>query len=236
MLSSNQQQIIEHAGFTYSPLGRAFEKQIKTNEDQGQKEVDALNTLKPNNQLTIEDVIPKNALNDNEARKELDKIKEIEKNLVREKLIYERNEYTYSFKNFQTIKTFGRDIYEVKITIEEANEYQTGLLAEIMNFRKNAKPRSQEKKQEKEIVLKNLYNLFEGRERILDASESKIFSIKTKGAGILNPNHSSAALSCRSFSRKISKKSTCAIVIRIAITFANQISPGADIGYVKSVN
>ena len=115
MLSSNQQQIIEHAGFTYSPLGRAFEKQIKTNEDQGQKEVDALNTLKPNNQLTIEDVIPKNALNDNEARKELDKIKEIEKNLVREKLIYERNEYTYSFKNFQTIKTFGRDIYECKI-------------------------------------------------------------------------------------------------------------------------
>ena len=105
-----------------------------------------------------------------------------------------------------------------------------------MNFRKNTKPRSQEKKQEKEIVLKNLYNLFEGRERILDASESKIFSIKTKGAGILNPNDSSTALSCRSFSRKISKKSTFAIVIRIVITFANQISPGADIGYVKSVN
>ena len=190
MLSSNQQQIIEHAGFTYSPLGRAFEKQIKTNEDQGQKEVDALNTLKPNNQLTIEDVIPKNALNDNEARKELDKIKEIEKNLVREKLIYERNEYTYSFKNFQTIKTFGRDIYEGKITIEEANEYQTDLLAEIMNFRKNTKPRSQEKKQEKEIVLKNLYNFFEGREKVLDAFESKIFSIKSKGSGILNPDHS----------------------------------------------
>ena len=165
MLSSNQQQIIEHAGFTYPPLGRAFEKQIKTNEDQGQKEVDALNTLKPNNQLTIEDVIPKNALNDNEARKELDKIKEIEKNLVREKLIYERNEYTYSFKNFQTIKTFGRDIYEGKITIEEADKYQTDLLVEIMNFRKNTKPRSQEKKQEKEIVLKNLYNFFEGREK-----------------------------------------------------------------------
>ena len=67
----------------------------------------------------------------------------------REKLIYKRNEYTYSFKNFQTIKTFGRDIYEGKTMIEEANEYQTDLLAEIMNFRKNTKPRSQEKKQEK---------------------------------------------------------------------------------------
>ena len=103
-------------------------------------------TLKSNNQLTIEEVIPNDALNDNEAKKELDKIKEIERNVDREKLIYETNEYTYSFKNFQTIKTFGRYIYEGTIMIEEANEYQTDLLAEIMNFRKNTKPKSQEKK------------------------------------------------------------------------------------------
>ena len=53
----------------------------------------------------------------------------------------------YSFKNFQTIKNFGRDIYESKIAIKEAHEYQTDLLTEILNFRKNTKPRSQEKKQ-----------------------------------------------------------------------------------------
>ena len=79
ILPSNQQQIIEQAKFTYSPLGKAFEKQIKTIEDQGKKEVDALNNLKSNNQLTIEDVIPNDALNNNEAKKELDKIKEIER-------------------------------------------------------------------------------------------------------------------------------------------------------------
>ena len=33
-LPSNQKQIIEQAKFTYSPLGKAFEKQIKTIEDQ----------------------------------------------------------------------------------------------------------------------------------------------------------------------------------------------------------
>ena len=33
MLLSNQQQIIEKAKFTYSPLGKAFEKQTKTTED-----------------------------------------------------------------------------------------------------------------------------------------------------------------------------------------------------------
>ena len=35
ILPSNQKQIIEQAKFTYSPLGKAFEKQIKTIEDQG---------------------------------------------------------------------------------------------------------------------------------------------------------------------------------------------------------
>ena len=37
ILPSNQQQIIEQAKFAYSPLGKAFEKQIKTIEDQGEK-------------------------------------------------------------------------------------------------------------------------------------------------------------------------------------------------------
>ena len=37
ILPSNQQQIIEQAKFTYSPLEKAFEKQIKTIKDQGEK-------------------------------------------------------------------------------------------------------------------------------------------------------------------------------------------------------
>ena len=41
ILPSNKQQIIEQARFTYSPLGKAFEKQINTIEDQGKKQVDA---------------------------------------------------------------------------------------------------------------------------------------------------------------------------------------------------
>ena len=148
ILPSNQQKIIEQARFTYSPLGKAFKKQIKTIEDQEQKQVEALNTLKSNNQLTIEGVIPKNALNNDEAKRELNKI---EQNVDREKLLYETNGYTYSFKNLQTIKTFGRDIYiyEGKITLEEADKYQTNLFAEIMSFKKNTKPKSPEKKTRK---------------------------------------------------------------------------------------
>ena len=55
-LPSNQQQIIEQTKFTYSPLGKAFEKQIKTIEDQGEKQIDALKDLKPKEQTkAIED-------------------------------------------------------------------------------------------------------------------------------------------------------------------------------------
>ena len=50
ILPSNQQQIIEQARFTYSPLGKAFEKQIKIIEDQGEKQIDALKDLKSKEQ------------------------------------------------------------------------------------------------------------------------------------------------------------------------------------------
>ena len=42
ILPSNQQQIIQQANFTYSPLGKAFEKQIKTIKDQEEKQVKAI--------------------------------------------------------------------------------------------------------------------------------------------------------------------------------------------------
>ena len=45
ILPSNQEQIIEQAKFTYSPLCKAFDKQIKKIEDQGKKQVGTLNTL-----------------------------------------------------------------------------------------------------------------------------------------------------------------------------------------------
>ena len=77
ILPSVLSRIIEQAKFTYSPLGKTFEKQIKTIEEQGKKQVEALEVLKPNIQkLTIKDVIPKNTLTE-EAKNEPYKIKEI---------------------------------------------------------------------------------------------------------------------------------------------------------------
>ena len=46
ILPSNQQQIIGQGRFTYSPLRKAFEKQINTIKDQGEKQIEALESLK----------------------------------------------------------------------------------------------------------------------------------------------------------------------------------------------
>ena len=52
ILPSNQKQIIEPAKFTYSHLGKAFQKKkIRTIEDQWEKQVKALNNLKPKEQI-----------------------------------------------------------------------------------------------------------------------------------------------------------------------------------------
>ena len=84
ILPSNQQQIIEQAKFTYSPLGKAFKKQIEIIKDQGEKQVEALNTLKFDNnnkklEIENEDITPESAFASDEAREEIDKILKIEK-------------------------------------------------------------------------------------------------------------------------------------------------------------
>ena len=43
----NQQQIVEQAKFAYSPLGKEFEKQIKTIKDQGEKQIKAIQDKRP---------------------------------------------------------------------------------------------------------------------------------------------------------------------------------------------
>ena len=47
ILPTNQQQMIEKAKFTYSPLGNAFEKQTKAIKDQVEKQIRAIQDKRP---------------------------------------------------------------------------------------------------------------------------------------------------------------------------------------------
>ena len=82
ILPSNQQQIIEQARFTYSPLGKAFEKQIKTIEDQGEKQIDALKYLKLKEQTKSIERIFAESYESAEIKNEINKMKEYEKKLI----------------------------------------------------------------------------------------------------------------------------------------------------------
>ena len=150
ILPSNQQQMIEQAKFIYSPLGKAFNKQIKGIEDQGKKLVDALNTLKSDNNKKIEikneDIIPESAFTSDEAKEELNKILKIEKNVDREKLVYDAGKHKDDFRKFNTIRTFGEDIYNGRITLEEADEDQSDLADKIDEFAEKTRPKSDKKK------------------------------------------------------------------------------------------
>ena len=53
ILPSNQQQTIEQAKFTYPPLGKAFDKQIKAIEEQGKTQINTLENLKPKEQTKL---------------------------------------------------------------------------------------------------------------------------------------------------------------------------------------
>ena len=45
ILPPDQRRVIEQAKFAYSPLGEPFEKQTKTIDEQGKKQVEALKAL-----------------------------------------------------------------------------------------------------------------------------------------------------------------------------------------------
>ena len=143
LLPSNQQQIIEQARFTYSPLGKAFEKQIKTIEDQGKKQVDALENLKlkeetkpievkPNNQSRVE-IIFSDLLN---KRKKL--IGELYDSVDYNNLNFEyvdKKNYDVSFFEYRDSKELFSAIKNDKIRYDEARKKLDEFLNKLSNMK-----------------------------------------------------------------------------------------------------
>ena len=193
ILPSNQQQLIQQAKFNYSPLGKAIEKQRKTIEDQGEKQVVALESLKVSDKKLppIKDFIPMENLNP-EIINEIKKIEEIEKMADRNKMVYKGTNKTYDFRNFKTIRTFGNEIRNNVISLDTANMEQANLLSYISDFMKT-KPRDLEKKKLRADLLNSVTGLVQGREAVLTAFKSGIFqtskeSQEGEGLKILTPN------------------------------------------------
>ena len=91
ILPSNQQQIIEQAKFTYSPLGKAFEKQIKTIEDQGKKQIKTIQDKQLDNNVDYKDKLllsKEREIFKDICNKRLDKIEELNNKIDYDNLQY----------------------------------------------------------------------------------------------------------------------------------------------------
>ena len=109
--------MIEQAKFTYSPLGKAFEKQAKTIEDRGKKQVEALKASTGEELESIEGLFPTNMRTD-EIKNEIYEIKKSEEKIKRKGLKYEAGKHKYDFQQYKTIRSFGESIYSGKKNIQ----------------------------------------------------------------------------------------------------------------------
>ena len=127
----NLRKIIEQAMFEYSPSGKAFEKQTKTIEDQGEKQIKALENIVEKkyldtDQKSIPSLFSKDFLNE-EATYELNEIVEMKNKINRDDLIYKtgnkKNDKAYDFQKFKTIRSFGREIYNNDLSLDDASKF-----------------------------------------------------------------------------------------------------------------
>ena len=137
--------------FTYSPLGKAFEKQTKTIEDKGEKQIKA---IQDNRKQLISDDYYKNKLL-------ISKEREIFKNIYNKRLkleelnnkidydnlkyVVERSGDKYNFNKVEDPITLLNDIKKGKISLEEAKEQQKEYYNYLNTIRRGNKNASQKR-------------------------------------------------------------------------------------------
>ena len=202
MLLSNQQQIIQQAKFTYSPSGKTFEKQIKTIEDQGKKQVKAIQNNKQLVSINKDDDYKNKLLLSREREifkdiynKRLDKIEELNNRIDYNNLNYVvvGTGDKYSFDDLDDPLTLLNNIKKGKISMRKAIEQQ-------YNFRKYLNLiRIGNKNNNQKRTLANINVFYNARDNaiefirdyggmILEARNQALEEQFGKGLKILTPN------------------------------------------------
>ena len=154
ILPSNQQQIIEQAKFTYSPLGNASEKQTKTIKDQGEKQIDTLESLKTKEvkpeEIKSEEIKPKETKPDEYGDYFLNELAEIRHF---PEIDFNNLKYTFKDPNNKPISFIGfkgllhifKSIHDGSISLEDVEKDQIKLKSYLSHIRQeNPKYRSEE--------------------------------------------------------------------------------------------
>ena len=114
------------------------------------------------------------------------KFKNTKKKVNRNNVIYYSSKEPFDFRMFKTIRSYGDDIYSSKITINEADQYQSDLVEYILNFNNKTRPKNEDdKKRQKKNILNNAKNLYDGRELVINTFKSGLIPLKsTAGTGL----------------------------------------------------
>ena len=90
-------------------------------------------------------------------------IKKWEEKIKQKDLKNETKKYIHDFRQYETIRPFGESIQSCKANIVKAEEDQTNLLQDIVEFNDKSRPRSKEGKIKKRDTYEIAYTLYEGR-------------------------------------------------------------------------
>ena len=161
ILPLNQQQIIEQAKLTYSALGKAFEKQIETIEVQGQKQVETLKTkaINDNNPSISKDIYEKI------LEERMDEILEMSREINYKNLVYDFKGLTssISFTKFRGPMYTYDQLKKGDKTLKQVEKEQTDFKTELNEITRGSK-----KSLTQLSTIKNVKNLYNSRQKILD--------------------------------------------------------------------
>ena len=164
VLPSNKQQIIEQAKFEYFPLGKAFEKQVKTIEYQGKKQIEALENLKLK-EITRDKTKPIEY--SNYFIKELAKIRESIKPVDFNNLVYyyKGSNELINFSEYKGMMNIFKSIHSGDKTLEDIEQEKNKFKKEITIIRQgNPKKRSEKQ----EATIDNIENLYKSRQKVVN--------------------------------------------------------------------
>ena len=194
ILPSNQQQIIEQAKFTYSPLGKVFEKQTKTIEDQTKIIKDKKEQIKETEKQSdkYDDNLPINKQREivNKLIKDRrETMNEFHSSVKFDNLLYHYKGPTRDkdFSMYNDEKSLFDMIQDKDISLSKAEENQADLESNLSEIKIGGKKSSAQKK-----VIKNVEKFCDSRKAVINFfknSSSMVINAaynakKQKGTGL----------------------------------------------------
>ena len=188
--------VVQKAKFEYSPLGQVFNKGLDTSDkkegllkklkniegkneqqleairNQGERQLEAIRDFS----VTSSPKEIKFSGEENEEQKALiNEIKVIDrKSSSKSFAMVHPNKKLYDFNMFKSLGQFASHIYNNFITIKDAKEEQDELVSKIRDLTEYI-VRIQERVKQKQKILKNVKQLFETRDKIIDSFQNGVF-------------------------------------------------------------